>query len=108
MPFDAKLKSAMANMPGCIFAGVTDLEQGLMIGFSPAAALDAQEVENLAAMAVGYLESAPAKSIATGLHPKGKAAICHFVPRRSTRDHITGPKPSEKTSAWMPHQRPTM
>ena len=40
--------------------------------------------------------------------PSGMAAICHLVPRRSTRDVSTGPKPMEKTSAWMPDQRPTM
>ena len=40
--------------------------------------------------------------------PSGSAAICQRVPRRSVRAQITGPKPSENTSALIPHQRPTM
>ncbi len=40
--------------------------------------------------------------------PKGSSANCHFVPRLSTRENSTGPKPSENTSASIPDQRPTM
>jgi RND superfamily putative drug exporter len=40
--------------------------------------------------------------------PNGKAATCHLVPRRSTRDISTGPKPMEKTSASIPDHRATM
>ena len=40
--------------------------------------------------------------------PKGSAANCHCVPCRSTRETSTVPNPTEKTSACMPHQRPTM
>ena len=34
--------------------------------------------------------------------PNGKAAICHLVPFLSRKDNKTGPKPIEKTSAWIP------
>lgn len=34
--------------------------------------------------------------------PRGNAAICHFVPLVSYLKNKTGPKPIEKTSAWIP------
>ena len=40
--------------------------------------------------------------------PRGNKAICHCVPCLSVVEKITGPKPMENTSAFIPHQRPTI
>jgi hypothetical protein len=57
MPLDAALKDSRGNLPDCFFAGLVDLDMGLMIGFDPQGPFSQDEIDRLAAMAVVYFAS---------------------------------------------------
>lgn len=64
MALEAALKAAQAAVPGCVFAGLVDLEQGLPLGRAPGGGLRPDEAEHLAALAAAYLSGPEAGAVA--------------------------------------------
>lgn len=72
MSLSAALDSAMAQIPGCLFAGFAELGSGLMLAARPAGALSEAQTDNLAALAVVLFEAPPIRSIGEALAVSGK------------------------------------
>jgi hypothetical protein len=64
MSLNSRLKDLRGGLAECAFAGVVDLEMGMMIGFDPTEEFTEDAVDRLAAAAVAYFESKPAAQVA--------------------------------------------
>ena len=60
MTLEDALQAAALAVPGCLYAGLVDLDQGLPLARAPEGPLTFADVEHLAALASTYLASAEA------------------------------------------------
>jgi hypothetical protein len=67
MSLNNRIKDQRTALPACFFAGVVDLDMGLMIGFNPTGPFTQDDIDRLAAAAVVYFESKPATQVAKTL-----------------------------------------
>lgn len=74
MSLAAALDSAMAQVPGCVFAGFVELESGLMLAARPAGALTELEADNLAALAVVLYKAEPMRRLGDAIAGKAGGA----------------------------------
>jgi hypothetical protein len=64
MTLDDALQAAAQGVPGCLYAGLVDLDQGLPLARAPEGPLTYADAEHLAALGSAYLASAEADAVA--------------------------------------------
>lgn len=67
MSLNETLSANMKSVPGCKFAGYVDLDQGLILGFSPAQIDPPDMPENLAATMTAYFQTPAATDLGAQL-----------------------------------------
>ena len=73
MTLEDALQAAALAVPGCLYAGLVDLDQGLPLARAPEGPLTFADVEHLAALASTYLASAEAGAVAEAAGGPGQA-----------------------------------
>ena len=73
MTLEDALRAAAQAVPGCLYAGLVDLDQGLPLARAPEGPLTFIDAEHLAALASAYLASAEAAAVAEAAGRRGEA-----------------------------------